>query len=291
MKVVDGGTDQVDSGRPDGSDGSDGPDGPDGPPEAWAPVLGTVCPICHFAMPLHERFSVWCPSCHWNLRAPKRYVYPSLYKMHRLAIKRGDRLHDRLVADPLFVARSRIGPALIVAVLIQLAMLTVFVASIFFLVRTELAVVRIISVVTAGLAAWALPRRHNLEDDEKPLSRDEVPHLFELVDEVTSHAGFRRIHSIVINGSFNASMQNTWRGPVLTIGASAAFSLTANEFVALVAHEVGHLERRQSWARTLTSSGFVFLANLVEYLASGGFIRKAFAGPVYLLTLAYTSRC
>ena len=85
------------------------------------------------------------------------------------------------------------------------------------------------------------------------LSRRQVPHLFALVDELTTKLQAPKFHNILLNQEFNAAVYQVprlgifgWQENYLLLGLPLMQSLSVEEFKAVVAHELGHLSGNHS---------------------------------------------
>lgn len=85
------------------------------------------------------------------------------------------------------------------------------------------------------------------------LSRNQVPHLFGLVDELTTKLQAPRFHNILLNKEFNAAVVQVprlgifgWQENYLLLGIPLMQSLSLAQFKAVLAHELGHLSGNHS---------------------------------------------
>ncbi|MEG3863226.1 M48 family metalloprotease [Microcoleus sp. herbarium12] len=85
------------------------------------------------------------------------------------------------------------------------------------------------------------------------LSRDRVPHLFAMVDELTAKLEAPRFHNILLNREFNAAVVQVprlgifgWQKNYLLLGLPLMQSLSLEQFKAVLAHELGHLSGNHS---------------------------------------------
>ena len=109
------------------------------------------------------------------------------------------------------------------------------------------------------------------EPDGMELRRDQAPELFDLIHEVTTKLNGPKIHHVLVNSDFNASVVQIpqfgmfgWLNNYLVVGLPLLRAFTPAEFRAVLAHEVGHLSGkhggfsgwiyrlRQSWVEVLT---------------------------------------
>jgi Zn-dependent protease with chaperone function len=80
------------------------------------------------------------------------------------------------------------------------------------------------------------------------ISREEAPQLFALADELTSALEAPRVHTVLVNGAYNASLSQVprlgvfgWHRNYLTLGLPLMQAVTPEQFRAVLAHELGHL--------------------------------------------------
>jgi Zn-dependent protease with chaperone function len=123
----------------------------------------------------------------------------------------------------------------------------------------------IVGIVLKSL--WiTLPEPEGME-----LQREQAPALFDLIHEVTTKLNGPKIHHVLVNSEFNASVVQIpqfgmfgWLNNYLVVGLPLLRAFTPAEFRAVLAHEVGHLSGkhgsfsgwiyrvRQSWIEILT---------------------------------------
>ena len=97
-----------------------------------------------------------------------------------------------------------------------------------------------VGTMLLGLGVLGLPKPGKLE--EQILSRQEYPQLYALLERVARAIGERRIPTLSINSDFNAFFGRFgWQQkPHIGLGLPLWTVLTAQERVALLAHELGH---------------------------------------------------
>ena len=85
------------------------------------------------------------------------------------------------------------------------------------------------------------------------LNRRQVPHLFALVDELTTKLQAPRFHNILLNQEFNAGVVQIprlgifgWQQNYLLLGLPLMQSLSVEQLKAVLAHELGHLSGNHS---------------------------------------------
>jgi Zn-dependent protease with chaperone function len=102
------------------------------------------------------------------------------------------------------------------------------------------------------------------------LTASEVPSLFETIERLRRELDAPRLHKVLLDGEFNASVVQIprlgalgWERNYLILGLPYMQALSPAEFVSVVAHELGHISRshgrfsawvyrlRSSWARVV----------------------------------------
>ena len=85
------------------------------------------------------------------------------------------------------------------------------------------------------------------------LSRHQVPHLFALVDELTTKLQAPKFHNILLNQEFNAAVVQVprlgifgWQENYLLLGLPLMQSLPLEQLKAVLTHELGHLSGNHS---------------------------------------------
>jgi Zn-dependent protease with chaperone function len=121
-------------------------------------------------------------------------------------------------------------------------------------------------VVVIVRSLWVrLPPPEGIE-----LSRADVPELWRLLDDIRRRTGGPKLHVLLLDGDLNAGIVQIPRlGPLgwyrnyMVIGLPLLHALSPEEFVAVIAHEFGHLSKRhgrltvavyrlrETWARLL----------------------------------------
>ncbi len=85
------------------------------------------------------------------------------------------------------------------------------------------------------------------------LSRQQVPQLFDMVDELTTKLQAPQFHHILLDRNFNAAVVQVprfgvfgWHQNYLLVGLPLMQALSPEQFRAVVAHELGHLSGNHS---------------------------------------------
>jgi Peptidase family M48 len=100
----------------------------------------------------------------------------------------------------------------------------------------------VLGALAVGAACLVQPFWHKRpKKKSKPLTRDKAPVLYELVDEVAATLGCNGVDGIRISTDFNASIGHTRsEGWVMTLGLALWSTLSPQERVAVIAHELAH---------------------------------------------------
>lgn len=104
--------------------------------------------------------------------------------------------------------------------------------------------------------AWMLLRSIYVRIDApkgRALTRREAPRLFAMIDEIRTALGVPKLASVLLIDEPNAAVTETprlggifgWRSHLL-IGAPILLTMSTDEFRAVLAHELGHLSRRDN---------------------------------------------
>ena len=210
----------------------------------------TTCPECLGSLTSDPRFTIWCPSCHWNAlpESSRKTIAPSGKRDVRRRLDQT--LEQRLFKEASSgrELRPRRGGAHLAVTLLALPVHLVTVAALVgavLLVRfgawtADLAAVALLAVAWLGrprLGSLKRTRKSGLE-----LPRDAAPQLWALADSVATRLGTRAPDVILVDNQYNASYARVgWRRRVVQrLGLPLWLSLSEQERVALLAHEFGH---------------------------------------------------
>jgi Zn-dependent protease with chaperone function len=204
------------------------------------------CASCGARIPVYDLVRLWCDTCGWNVSETAERPRSLLdRKIDALGEIHGDWLLKRVSEATEAELRPRFsGPTLIAfalsAVIFGLTLL-MGLAGLYLLISGWPHIQFIIGGAVLLTVAWFLrPRLGALPDD--CLARSEYPNLFAMTDGIAAQLEIEPIERIRISPEFNASMAQIGlaRTPVLTIGLPLWVSLTGQERVALIGHELAH---------------------------------------------------
>jgi heat shock protein HtpX len=205
------------------------------------------CPSCGTDMANDRRYARWCEACGWNLRVEDRSAPPG--PIDRLYRRLGRRYGEQLAKE--VAARGLRRPVLSLSTVVAgaiaaLVYLLVLGLAVFGVVLYQASGGFIVGILVAALPlllAWVMrPRLPDLDKDDEPLGRDQLPALFRAVDRVAEALGTAPADAIVVTPAVNAGFGRFgWRRRrILLLGLPLFSALTAQERVGLLAHELGH---------------------------------------------------
>jgi Zn-dependent protease with chaperone function len=119
------------------------------------------------------------------------------------------------------------------------------------------------------------------------IRREQAPQLFALVDELTRALETPRVHVVLVNGEYNASLTQVprlgllgWQKNYLTLGLPLMQALSPAQFRAVLAHELGHLSgnhgRFASWVYRVRQTWVQLLQRLEREQRRGSFVFTKF---------------
>jgi Zn-dependent protease with chaperone function len=135
---------------------------------------------------------------------------------------------------------------LVLVVLVLLALCVILLASVVYL---QAIAVKLLLLVGGPLLLVLRSMWVELEPPAgEPLTRAEVPELFQMLGELRRRLRTPRIHHVLLTPDFNAGVMQVprlgllgWHRTYLYIGLPLMKSLTVEQFQAVLAHELGHL--------------------------------------------------
>jgi Zn-dependent protease with chaperone function len=120
-----------------------------------------------------------------------------------------------------------------------------------------------------------------------PLSRKDFPRLFQAIDEMRARLKGPRIHQVLLDDDFNAGATQIprmgllgWPRNYLTVGLPLMQALSSEQFLAVVAHEYGHLSgahgRLGAWIYRIRMTWYRLMETLGEQRHWGKFVFERF---------------
>ncbi|MEV1173569.1 M48 family metallopeptidase [Nonomuraea sp. NPDC049784] len=143
-------------------------------------------------------------------------------------------------ASGLSVGLARIA-SYAVACLVHLLGPTFLVVGVYLLFRMTIFAF-FLGVVALGLAWLVRPRVPHFPADIQPLTREDAPNLYALLDRIGTGVGAPRVDTVALGGMVNAAFGTYgWRRRRLVmIGYPLWLILTPQERIAVLAHEMAH---------------------------------------------------
>ncbi len=189
-----------------------------------------------------------------------------------------------------------LGYAFLIGAVIVLAILTVVVVTLLAMLRAG-ALARYVAgpvAVLMGMVAKALWVRVP-PPVGYPVTARQAPRLFEMLEEVRKQVKGPRVHQVLMDGNFNAAIVQVprlgafgWQKNHLLIGLPLMELVPADEFRAIVAHEMGHLVgahgRYGTWIHRQRKSWMQLLERLHAEKKMAAPVFKSFAdwyGPLF----------
>jgi Zn-dependent protease with chaperone function len=204
------------------------------------------CPECGAVVPFAAGFVTWCQGCEWNVD-PSPDTKKLKWRERQAAeasARASRRLFERLSATGMTGPPPRSAAINLVALLVHLLTVLTFAVGLSLLADgfgLPLAVRLFFGALAVGAAAVVQPFWRRQKIKRKPLTRVQAPAFFGLVDEVAAALGCKGLDGILVSPDFNASIGRTReQGWVMTIGWPLWSTLSPQERVALVGHELGH---------------------------------------------------
>ena len=211
----------------------------------FAQTAGTMdCPSCAAPISFDRRFGPWCAACDWNVDAGA--VTPT--KLNRVERRRAA-LAKRLAAGsarPLVDADSDRPPRWGLASTIGLVASCAVIVAWLLLVLVGITLVQtgtilvLGGILALGIAVASRPRLGSAP--EGAIDRANAPALYALVDEIAVALKAPRVHTIAIDGDWNAGTLRF--GPLqrtaIVVGLPLWHALSDPARVAILGHEVAH---------------------------------------------------
>lgn len=204
------------------------------------------CPECGAEIRTDRRFVAWCAACDWNVDPGQPETPTGRLEVlrRRLARRHGEKLLAEVTGDgPL---RPRRDAAAVLALALALAVhgvtAALFVAGLLLVTLGWGSALPLLGAVCL-VVAWTLrPRFARLPEDEPVLRRADAPELFALVDEIAGTMGTTGVHAVSVTDECNASVSTYGlrRRRLLSIGLGLWETLTTEQRIALLGHELGH---------------------------------------------------
>ena len=239
---------------------------------AMTDVVTKQCPECGRTITGDRRFVIWCEDCNWNVDAGATPETSERLR-HRAekARTRGQRLYEELrdkALDRPLASGSRTA-SLVLAVAILGAAVAILALGVFIVATNFLTVFAVLVGIPLVLLGLLLrPRLGKLRRGTVVLPPETAPVLYGLVNRVAEQMGAKPVDLIAVTPAFNASHGQIGlrRRRVLWVGLALWNALTAQEQVAILAHELGHQVNGDLTQGTVVGSALRTLAELEDVL-------------------------
>ena len=204
-----------------------------------------LCPECGTGMAFSPHFVTWCEACDWNVdpSPPPRLNWRDR-RVAQASAKASRKQFERISRSDMTHAPRRLPATYVVAALVHLLTVLSLAAGILMLVDgfgIMLPLRVIFGGMAVGSAAVVQPFWSKRRKRSKPAGRDELPELFKLADEVAAALGCKGLDGVLFSPVYSAWIQRSRRqGWVMTIGLALWVTLSPQEKVALIGHELGH---------------------------------------------------
>jgi heat shock protein HtpX len=225
-------------------------------------ILVDSCPRCGTALTTAPEEAPWCAACEWNLdHFPADPGYSWVANRIAGADRRAGFRSDRLLAgsaepDPVGTRAFRF--LVTVSAVLTVVMVVAVVAGLWLIIAGGPFWPIVFGLLLLGLAAVLRPRFNRLEPLLKTsyrVERENAPTLHGLIDRIAERVDAPRPDVVLINFDWTAFVTTTGPRPrrVLVLGVPLLLSLTPQEVVALLGHELGHLKYADTRRGLLTA--------------------------------------
>jgi heat shock protein HtpX len=246
---------------------------------ATAPAI-RGCPRCTVPLVSETRAEPWCERCEWGLdyyEPPVGAGWASRWLgrlSHWVAYRVTTSQFRGLQQSPLTRPGFGIVRLTIVGISLVLMALTLALAAggVWLILLNPNVATIAVGGAAILVAVGLVPPLGRLNRDYSPLTRDEAPTLFALVDRLASSVGTRAPCVIAVGSDFNAAVSAYGlRGRrVLYLGLAIWGVLTPQQRVALLGHELGHFVNGDVRKGVLAQPAMITLGRLAWLLTPDG---------------------
>ncbi|EST52154.1 hypothetical protein T458_24040 [Brevibacillus panacihumi W25] len=212
--------------------------------ESVLSVQKQYCPECGEEIVAVKGYIPWCQACNWNLHPPHKDKNPTLFERYYLKIGNfaGEKLLHAVMTQPKSKPTS-LGVifAYLIAGAVHVTSVVVLACGIWLAIAGWGNFFFMAAALLCLIVAWVTrPRIGKMP--KNTVSRAEFPTLYRIVDEVSEKMGAKRVDGITIDFAYNAAFGSYGlsRKNVIHLGVPLISVLKPEEFVALLAHELGH---------------------------------------------------
>jgi heat shock protein HtpX len=227
------------------------------------------CPECSRTLARVQGGPAWCVSCEWNLGAMQPPLAGKVTRLdrasHRLAFVLNQRLAAQLSEAPPGRPSWTFAKASLALISFGFAAaaLAGLAVGVYLVVTGEVLGI-LLGVLLILIGIEVRPRVPRLGFKLGAVSRNDVPELYRLIDEICAEIGAPRIARLVVDEEMNASCGRSGllRRPVLIIGLPLWAALSSDARLALLGHEIGHLVNGDPNRGLFTEPAMSMLARL-----------------------------
>jgi heat shock protein HtpX len=242
------------------------------------PFVGAPCPACSCPVVSERDAEPWCPACGWNIdfyEPERRHLDLRWQWADRFSFTTAYELNDRqfteLTGRPVDKPGFNGIKAFLSAVAVVMLVLIVGLAAsgVWLMVHFNTLVTYIVGPIMIFFAFVLRPRLYKLDRYADPVDPESVPTLMRLVRDVAEGIGSPVPHTLLLTSRFNAAagMYGLRRRRFLEIGLPLWLSLTPQQQVALLGHELGHYvngDVRTGWLTSIPVRTFSVLTYLTR---------------------------
>lgn len=140
-------------------------------------------------------------------------------------------------------------------------------------------------LVVAFVLRPRLPSARRLRAHRYRLEPSQTPALHGLIHQIADATGAPRPHEVLLSREWNAETGTAGlrRRRMLSLGIPMLVSLTPQEMVALIAHELGHLRHQDTLRQTLTQPACTFFGRLARLVRPPSLARVGILNPIMAL--------
>jgi heat shock protein HtpX len=237
------------------------------------PQVGDPCTKCGWAVVSERGAEPWCPRCGWNIdcyepqrrRRELRWTWADRFSFEA-AYDLNERQFATLSGHP--VGKPPFSLAKVSLMLISLVLLACVAGlaglGVWLIVGIGGLFADVIGLICVFIAFILRPRFGKLGKYAEPLDPGDFPALDRLIGQVASEIGARRPQVLLLDMTFNASSGSYGlrRRRFLSLGLPLWLSLSPQEQVALLTHELGHFVNGDVRRGPMTRFAFQALGTL-----------------------------
>ncbi|MFI6673972.1 M48 family metalloprotease [Kribbella sp. NPDC050470] len=204
----------------------------------------TNCPDCGHQIRVEQHYVTWCDQCDWNVD-PAPQTDPTPAWRLRLEQRLADALYRELetggIHRPGWDA-ARVAAYLLSALVLVLPLVALASGFALLIFYRPLWLSGPLALLAFAVAHLFRPRADKLPPDAQLLLRDQAPTLYGVLDRIADAIGAQKIAAVVVDAEPNMWFGRVgWRfRPVIGIGLPLWTSLSPQERLAVLAHELGH---------------------------------------------------